>query len=547
MGAGLEREKAQTARAAAGVADTVTNEALSVRRQMLEQERERAEDTQALEWGNRFAEWEQKRLYDPETGAMAQRGKAAMDLPEKISEEFGELASQLEATATTPRQRAMFAKIRSQREQSLNLTVRRHVFEQMGEFEATEFKNFRDNARSAAITNALDPMRVQLELGRITESIEKHGPRLGMGPEAIKAAIEDERSAVHAGVVERLIDTDHTRAAEVYFEEAKSQITDPKKLAEVEKALQAGTLRRKAQAATDEILAKHSTLTEQREAAKQLDDELRDEVTRRLEHEATIRDRAERERDEAAATEAYNLIDAAPTRDLMTLPGWTKLSGSVRTSLRTYQRSKIDGVPIVTNWKEYTKLMDEAGNEPEKFAKRNLLESRSQLDDVEYKQLVQLQLGYRPGGDRRKSEGAVDRYKNTKDVMNATLGVNPNAPPSSGAGKAYTQLHQLLDRRVFELEQKSGERATTEDIQGVLDELLKVRITVVQGTGSAWSLFPGGTSKNSVTKSILELQYSDIPSSERKLLEEALRSKGRATTNENVLALYIDTHTQGGR
>lgn len=550
LGAGVERAKADTARAGSRVAAQLTSELAGVASDMARQERDRADDVQALAWSNRFSEWEASRLWDAKTGAMNTSGAQAFELPEQIEQEFNALADELGATASNDRQRLAFERLRSQKWNGINLDVRRHVAKQIDKYESEELDKGIANRRAAAITHALDPQRVQVELGEIVDTIRRHGPRLGMGPEAIQAAVDEERSAVHAGVITRLLNTDHTKAAQIYFEESREQITNPKALEAVEKALKDGTLTAKAQAETDRIRAEHKTFTEQREAAKQIEDtDLRDAVASRLEHENQIDDRVEREAQEASLVSAFNLVDQGAKQgqvvELTKLPGWNTYSGAARSSLQAYQQSVIEGVPVQTVWRTYTRLMDMAGDKPEAFAKVNLWDYRGQLGDVEYKSLVNLQLGYRPGGDRGKSDDQASRYRTTKDILRATIGINPETKPGSPETVAFDRLHRILDRRVFDAEQITGKRATTEDIQGFLDDLLMTQITTRQGTGSNWSLFPGGSVRDSITKSLSEIQIGDIPSSDKKQIETTLRKNGLPVTSETILDLYIESKLRG--
>lgn len=538
LGANVAREKGRTFEVAAGVVGRVGEVALSERGRIIQEEREHADDVALLDAKNQLDRWETQRLYDPETGAFTKQGKDALTLPEDVDREYSEVAGEIEKTLSTDRQRAAFAKLRGDKGANLDLSIRRHVLKEMQAYEANELQATVTNSTDSAIANALDPRRVQVDLADAVSAIERHGPRLGLGPEQIEKQVADVRTRVHIGVIERLLATDNTRSAEVYFEEAKGQISGDA-VAKVEKALAEGTLRKQAQEAADKILTKGGTLTEQREAARAIEDpKLRDEVMQRIEHEDTVRDRVERETAENNSQAAYNAVDQRGRISDIPPAMWSELSGPTRASLRAYARAKAEGIPIQTDYATYYRLMDQAGTNPEAFAKLNLMEVRGKLDDVEFKQIVGLQLSVR-SGDTKKAEKDLNTYRTTSQIVNATIGLDPGTKPSSPEAQAVTRIQTILDRQVLAAEQLTGKKVPASDIQGWLDQLLLTQIETTKGTGSNWSLFPGGTSRDSVTKSLVDIRIADIPKAERTQVEEALRKRGRPVTDATILDLYI--------
>lgn len=547
-GAGVARERGRTAEAFGALAGQVGGMALDVRSKLIQQEQDRADEVALLEAENRMAAWENKRLYDPKSGAYVQRGKNALGLPEAIAQEFGEQAGAIEQGLTTDRQRDAFAKLRAQRGTNLDLGIRRHVFQQMQTWEGEELQASVANVRESAIANALDPARVQKELTRGISAIKTHGPRLGLGPEQVEKQIDDLRSAVHVGVIDRLLSNDKTRAAEVYFEEAKKQISG-EQIARVEKALAEGTLRKKAQTSADKILAEGGTLTEQREKARAIEDaELRDAVMSRIEHEGNMREREKRDKEENRLRMAYNLLDRY--QDVRAIPpgDWSELSGAAKSSLRSYAEALTRGVPIETDWTTYYSLMQQAMDQPEAFARRNLLEVRGRLDDAEFKQLAEKQLAMR-SGQGRKADEDLNGFRTTDAILRDTLtlyGIDPGAKATSEEGKAIAQLRRMLDRRVLAHAQLNGKQPDNEDVQRMLDALLSESVTV---KGSWWNIFPGGQPFRDETRSLLTFTVGDIPASERKLIEEALKGQGRPVSDAMVLDLYLETRARqkGGR
>ncbi len=545
-GAGLEQARAETAQSLGRLGQI----GAEVAGAMVARERQRADEVALLEAENRLSTWEQQRLYDPASGALTRKGKDALPLPEAVGAEFHALAGEIAAGLSTDRQRAAFARVRAQRGDSLQLTLRRHTFTEMQQYEATELKAYVENATQAAVANALDPRRVGLERDRAVTAIRRHGARTGLGPEAIEAAASGAQSAIHVGVIDRLLASDQDRAAQIYFEETRGQILGDT-LARVERALEEGGRRGEAQRRADAIIAAGGTLSAQRERARAIDDpELRDAVMDRIEHEDTVRERADREAEEERSIRAYNILDQ--THDITQIPAadWALFDGQTRSAMRNYAEHLAAGTPVETDWPTYYALMQQAAGvegfgTPTDFVKQNLMNYRDKLGDVELKQVTGLQLSMRQG-QRDAAEKELAGFRTKSEILDDTLtqyGLDPKAKPTSAEGKAIAQLRRMLDRRL-EAAQDQGQKVTNVEMQQALDGLLSQAVTV---PGSWWNVWPGGKPVRDTAKRLIELSVDDITAGDRAALERALREAGRSVTDTTVLDLYLELRVRRGR
>lgn len=226
-GAGVEQQKARTGEAVAGLGSEIAKAGLvgyqQARRFELE-EQERADQLAVLRARNRLSEWENVRLYDPQKGALAQKGEASFGLPETVKAEYDKVASEVGGDLHTDKQRTAYEQVKIETGQRLDLTLRRHVYGEMQRFEGEELQSFLTNSRNSAIANATDPRVVGLELGRAVDAIRQHAPRLGLGPEQVQDQIDKTTTATHVGVIDSLIAQDKAKSAKVYYEEVKDQI-----------------------------------------------------------------------------------------------------------------------------------------------------------------------------------------------------------------------------------------------------------------------------------------------------------------------------------
>jgi hypothetical protein len=537
QGAGVEEARAETSRSIAGIGNAIARPGYSIfardaaeTRRLQEEERRRADDLAVLAAENRLAEWERNRLYDPQQGALTVKGKDSFTLPETIEDEFGKLAGEVEQGLQTPEQRAAFARVRAQRQNQVGLSIRRHVYGEMQTYRANELKARVDNAQSLAVANALDPRRAAAELQRGVDAITLEAPRLGFGPEQIANQVASLRSNVHVGTIERMIENDQAGAARIYFEEAKGQISGDR-LADVEKALDAGTLKANAQKESDRILAAGGTLTSQREQARQIQDpDLRDAVMQRIEHEAAVQERIDRDTHEARLKGVYDILDRTPNVANIPATEWSRMSGAERASARAYAEHKAKGTPIDTDLPTYYSLMQKAAEDPEAFASENLLRYRGKLHETEFKQLAGMQVSIR-NGERRTDD--VEAYSTFTQIFNDTLQGAGFDPDDAGALALRRRFEQMAET---EARLAGKKKLTNTEIQEVLDRLV---MQVTTEKGSLWNIIPGGEPFFDVTKRGFDLTIDDVPAAQRPQIVDALRRRNIPITNDTILDTYL--------
>lgn len=545
-GAGVELARAHSGQAMAGFGATVANEAIGMYGAEMQKQRDRADSIAILSAERKMAEWENKRLYDPETGAFNRKGKDAMGLPEEIAGEFAQLTGELAKDLGNDRQREMFERAKVQRGMGLDLNLRRHVSNEITRYEAEELDASITNFMSSAVSNANDPKKVFEELGRATGALKTHGPNLGMGPEQIEKRVADIQSKTHEGVIGRLLNQDNDKAAKAYYEEVKKEgQLNGAAIANIEKALEEGTLRGESQRQTDAIVAKGGTLTEQRTAARAIEDpKLRDQVLQRIEHEAAIKDREDTETERATLVDAYNRVDKSGG-DIRSIPTsvWAGLSGNARSALRSYGEHVAQGVPVKTNDALFYRLMTDAGDNPTAFVKENLLVHKAKLSESDFQQLAGLQLSLKNGIASAASSAAqkpLDDFRTRKELLDDSLtlyGIDPNAKADTEDGKQIAQLRRLLDTTIAnQIGGEKGKKISNADIQEHVDALM---ISRVSKKGSWWNILPGGEPFSDVTKRYIDFTIADVPAKDREDIKTALKKRQRTVTDQTIVDTFI--------
>lgn len=508
----------------------------SVFSKMAADEKEASDQTALLKAEVDLGKWENQRLYDPNTGALGVTGEEALPLPEQVGTEFEKVSGDIAATLSNDKQRAAFARVRANHALNLDGTLRVHVEKEITKYRAGVLQATVETATSTAISNALDPRRVGEELQKATDAIATLGPKVGLSKPQLEVATRKAQTAIHSGVIERLLENDNDKGARAYFEETKSQI-DGDAIANIEKALDEGTLRGSSQKKADEIVTAGGTLTAQLEKVRAIDDpKLRDAVRERVEHEANINERAKQDAEEKASGDAFNIIDK--THNIASIPPamWANFSGSTKSSLRSYAEHLVKGVPVETDDQTFYALMEQAGTDPKTFLTQNLLDYRGKLSDGDFQQLTGLKLSLR-NGDRNASEKALGGFRTKSEIIDNTLTQYGIDPKDKAMAPAVAQLQRMLDQRI-ETAQANGQKVTNVEIQQTVDELLSQGETV---PGSWLALVrPFTYDLAEKKKKLIEMQPGDIPAATRKDIETRLRAKGRPISDATVLATYIE-------
>ncbi len=552
MGAGVLIARERTLQQ---VGDTFAQGA-NIALEMAKHEQDNANETALLKASNQLASWKTQTLYDPQNGALTKQGEDAMPLPEQVADSFNKTADQIEAGLGNNTQKAEFAKMRAQEFQSVDLEVRRHVFTQMQEFKATELKSAIDNGTNEAIRNANDPTLVANSLDKTEAQMRVNLPKLGVGPQQLEQQVRDVRSTVHVGVISQLLAQDQDQKASQYFAEVKDQINGDA-LDNVTKAVDEGSLRGSAQRTTDAIMAPTTgeppkTLDD---AMKQVttitDPKLRDEVQQRVEHQFTLSDRAEAEAEKQAMISGYDIIDKTGSVAKIPTPVWSAYSGATRSAMIGYARMRAEGTPIKTDQPTFYALMTQAGDDPQAFAKVNLLTSKTKLSDGDFQQLASLQLSVKNNERTGRNVEDLAAFSTKQDLINNTLaGIGyPTEPSKQTAPQrlAVAELYRMVDRSLDAVQApdpKTGRarKATTSEIQQAIDFAVGQSENV---PGSWRALYnPFAYNFRDSTKRLIDTTIDQIPAAERQDITKALSDSHQPITDQTIIDLYVRLHSK---
>lgn len=540
MGVGLEAAKAQKALSIAAVGSAGERAAgigLDIWARERERERKKANDLALLKASNTLDAWELQRMNDPQTGALNIHGEASFVLPGQIDQEFNQVADAVAAGLGTKDQKDAFAAMRARRGMDVAVTLRRHVAGEMQRHDAETTQGTINNAKQLAITNALDPRRASAELGKGLDAITGYAARNGIDPAVTADHIREFQSGVHVGVIKNLLAQEHTQSAKIYYEEAKGQI-DATQIDDIERALRGGSVKAESQRAADAIVAQGGTLTEQRDKAKALKDpDVREAALALIDHESTVKDKAERDADEAISGRIFNTIDKTGSlRSILNTPDWIAAKPSVKAAARSYLHALTEGTGVKTDSGTLYDLLQLSSANPAKFTSLDLRDYMGKLSKEDFEQMARLQASTRKGDDKLEA-GLFVSEKTQNDMADqalVSLGLPTTEAGQLKAGAPISDRVNTFRRAVRDntrrLEVVTGKKATDADVQNIVDTLVK-QVGVQQHWFSsnkpvyAFETEPGTAA-------------AFIPAALRTQIDAALRAAGQPVDDAHRLTAY---------
>ncbi|MEG3078867.1 transglycosylase SLT domain-containing protein [Halomonas sp. 5021] len=190
-----------------GAANQITDMALKAR--------DRADTAQVMEADSALTEFENNALYDPEAGALNQRGKNAFDVPERVMKDFDTRATEIRSNLSD-RQVQAFDKLTAQRRQQMDLALQRHVSNEINTYEQQQAESLIAGSQVTAANYYNNPERIGIELRRQRGAIMARSSDMGWSPEKVRLEINKAESATHGAVIDRMAANDPAEAIRYY-------------------------------------------------------------------------------------------------------------------------------------------------------------------------------------------------------------------------------------------------------------------------------------------------------------------------------------------
>lgn len=343
-------------------------------------------------------------------------------------------------------------------------------------------------------------------------------------------------SKFHKQVIQSRIDADPS-SAKAYYEANKEEIAGAERL-NLEELVRTGEMKVKAQSFADAAL--NDGLTEVdaiRQARESFQGKDEDFVVTEIKTRFSELNQAREGDQRQAADEAYDAFSR--TGRLSSIPAgvFNRMDGKTRLALRKEAQSMAEGRAIKTDDNVYYSLYQEAVNDPNSFAKRDLRQVFDKLSPSDRQEMIKLQ-------------GKVQQPDELKDLrtydQQLTLRYRDLGWDNKDT-KQKAQFERAANDAIVAEQLAKGKKLTFDEREKVLDRLLiqgggtwysaNKRLFEVQGTDDEAKFIQGLDPANKTSAFV-----GKIPAGERAQIEQALRANGRPVSEQAILELYTQVN-----
>ncbi len=550
-GAGLYEEQSRTAERFGQLAGQVSQITGGMAAEMRAKAKRDADQVAVTEATNEHMGRMNDFFYNPETGAYTKKGKDAQEVPTMLADTFSQVTSDVAGKLKTPEQRAMFNEWVGKQEVAHDLSVKRHVFAEIGAYDQEVTTKALENYTNAAVLNAGDPVKVNLNLVEAEKVIRDFADRNGKGREYTDGAVAALRSQVHSGVIKQLLAEKKPGEAKEYMAKLGDQITDPDQKRELTKALAEGQVREQAQEEMDKIrvmpLDAEAKLAYVRKTYK---GELEDQLINEIEHDERRAKVAKGEQAEARVNKARLALEQNPNiRQAIAPADWTAMSFDEARALTNYADALSQQKTIHTDPNLYAAWVTMATSPDPNlrlaFTQLNIPAHVDKLSREDYKQFIDLQGRVRTGDAAAAEKLLINPAAQTQMVNQGLIAMGYDPTPAMPGTKAYDadvqyrvgEYRRAVRDAVTRLEQRENRPARDEEVQSIVDQLAAPtgkRNTNAGGWGfDRWvPQFAYETAQARVASA------SDVPPAERSKIADALKRRGIQPNDGLILQVF---------
>jgi hypothetical protein len=190
---------------------------------MIAMEKQKADDLNVLDKDQKLSAMETKLLYDPQSGALNQKGEQVFGMPDRVMKQYQDGVSELEKGLNNAVQKSEFQKIAATRLNDINRQVQKHFAHEKDQYDRVVTESSLINEREAAAAAYHDPARINEALDRQRVEIVKHSQRLGLPEQWTEQKMAETVSKTHMEVMSRMLANGEDLRAQAYYKMTKGE------------------------------------------------------------------------------------------------------------------------------------------------------------------------------------------------------------------------------------------------------------------------------------------------------------------------------------
>lgn len=508
------------------------------------QEVQKRDDLESVSRTMSAFEDEQRQFFvESEKAVFRRQGDNAKGASSESAKWWDETSTKYAGQLQNERQRQAFSEMLRRQRGSVLDSVAKYEVKQK---DAVLAESLNARAKSAiergaamhSIPEAVTQSRVDM-----VDALSAAGAAYGWSADVLAAKKQEALTNFHKAQISVRIDRDPDGAL-AYYSANKDEIGALERQS-IEKALEQGTLRLNSQRESDRIASAGLGLSEQLRMVREIKDPaLRDEVERRVKVSFQESELLQQEQQENIMISAANLIDQNGTTDAIPVSQWSALTPSQRASLASYAEAKRTRKPIQTDQKTWYGLYQMGGDNPQEFARVNLLEYRDRLSDSDFQELAKLQSDVREKGAMSAAGGTafdvgILEPKTIADTVMRSIDIDPKKDEEEAADFYFALNREMRNWKLANDPDNKLKNVPREQIE-VMAKRLALEVKVPRG-----SFFGDRSARlyevdpREVDSTYVDLDADEVPDADKQQITEALQALGITVTDELVVKYYL--------
>jgi hypothetical protein len=405
-------------------------------------------------------------------------------------------------------------------------------------------ESFLVNERNTALASYNDENRVQLSVDRQKAALEDFGKRNGWASEKIARLTAENVSRTREGVINRMLANDQDLAASAYYQQHKGDIVG-EDAANIEKALEEGSLRGESQRQADQIVKVGNRADALAKVRQIKDPKVRDEVESRVNRYFSEMREIKNENQNDLYLRATNILDAHPgvynARSVISPHIWSQLDLGQRNALEHRAKGDDDNQPNNNGL-----FLDFLSLDPKTTGKlsRSDFESKywSKFDKSHRERAAVMwaaaQDQLRTGKMDPKIAADVSFNQQFTNTLKTSGFIDADKTPTKwGKDKAMgvALMEQKSSAELDEFQRAHGRLATVAERQEIIDRAV-VQKVFISRFGRDKEVQAGMVTEDQRGRAYVP--HDKIPPAEKNAIYHLIQSKGARVTNDKIERAY---------